>query len=233
MCICCIHLSSLTNMFCIKCGTKNDENVKFCVSCGQKIGTDNTAEANDIVQNNTQPLPTARRSIWKILLKIVLILILVPIIISALTLSYQWYQDLPHPVNQLGSIKLGMKPVEVTLALGKPSQETTDSQNRLRYIYTDYGGSIKYFITFNEATGASQICSEDYLNEVLGLGIYDDEKRVINKLGEPSKVSINKEGLMKLISYSQYNIAFGIKEGDVYIACVSDSEMSFVDEYSN
>lgn len=223
-------------MFCTKCGTKNDDAVKFCVDCGQKINTDNTAgvkdASNEIIRNDAQPVPKkARKSIWKILLKIILILILVPIVISALTLTYQWYQDLPHSVNQLGSIKLGMKPVEVTLALGKPSQETTDYKNRVRYIYTDYGGKTRYLITFNEQTGASQICSEDYSNDVLGLGVYDDERQVTNKLGEPSKVSINEEGLMKLISYSEYNIAFGIKEGDVSLTCVTDSEMSFVDEY--
>lgn len=225
-------------MFCTKCGAKNDDIVKFCVNCGQKINTDNTAGikdiSNEIVQNNTQPLSKKpRKSIWKIIVKIILILILVPIVISAVTLTYQWYQDLPHPVNQLGSIKLGMKPVEVTLALGKPSQETTDYKNRVRYVYTDYGGKTRYLITFNEQTGASQVCSEDYSNDVLGLGVYDDEKQVTNKLGEPSKVSINEEGLMKLISYSQYNIAFGIKEGDVSLTCVTDSEMSFVDEYGN
>ena len=225
-------------MYCTKCGTKNDDGVKFCVQCGQKMDPDNIAgvkdTSNEVVRNNAQPVQKkTRKSIWRIILKVVLILILVPIVISALTLTYQWYQDLPHPVNQLGSIKLGMKPVEVTLALGKPSQETTDYKNRVRYVYTDYGGKTRYLITFNEQTGASQVCSEDYSNDVLGLGVYDDEKQVTNKLGEPSKVSINEEGLMKLISYSQYNIAFGIKEGDVSLTCVTDSEMSFVDEYAN
>ena len=225
-------------MFCTKCGTKNDDGVMFCVNCGQKMNPDTTTnnvnKSNETIENNTQSAPTKRRkSVWKLLLKIVFIIIFIPVVISALTLTYQWYQDLPHPVNQLGSIKLGMKPVDVTLALGKPSQETTDYKNRVRYIYTDYGGKTQYLITFNEQTGASQICSEDYLNDVLGLGVYDDEKQVTNKLGEPSKVSINDEGLVKLISYSQYNIAFGIKEGDVSLTCVTDSEMSFVEEYSN
>lgn len=224
-------------MFCTKCGTKNNDGVKFCINCGQKMNSDTATEnkytSNETAQNDTKSTPTkARKSIWKLLLKIVFIVILIPILIGALTLAYQWYQDLPRPVSQLGPIKLGMKPVDVTLSLGKPTEETTDYKGRERYIYKDYSGTTEYLISFDKDQGVSQVCTEDYYNDVFGLGVYDREKNVTDKLGQPTKTSINKEGLVKLISYRQYNVAFGIKEGSVALTCISSSgEVTFAEEY--
>lgn len=222
-------------MFCTKCGVKNEDVVKFCVSCGEKINTDTATDdkgtINETTQNNTKSTPIkARKSVWKLILKILFIIILIPIVISVLVLSYQWYQDLPRKTDQLGTISIGMKTVDVTLKLGKPDDETTNDAGTLGYTYKDYSG-INYFIAFDENKSVRRICTQNSYSEIMGLGVYDSKDTIIRKLGQPSSVSISSDGTRELISFSQYQVAFEIEKGSVKLACVSTTEMKYVDEY--
>lgn len=169
---------------------------------------------------------------WKLVLKISAVIVLLIVVISAGIWGYYWYQDRPHVASTLGKVSLGMSPVEVTLELGKPTEEIIDEENQKRYLYKDYSG-LRYIIVFDQVDKASLICTEEYYYEIFGLGVYDSEEKIIKKLGEPTNVSINESGTSKFISYSQYKVAFDIEKGDVKTTCVTESgQVTFSNEYT-
>jgi len=210
-------------MFCSNCGAKNKDDAVFCIECGQKVSPTPT-------KTETAPATKKKSGIWRRLLKVVLSFILLIVGISIIGFAYQWYKDLPRPVDTLGKVSLGMKPVDVTLDLGKPTDEGVNDEGWKHYFYKDYS-TLNYFIAFDENDRVRRICSEAFYNDIFGLGVYDSEDRVVNKLGEPSKTSINQDGLSKFISYSKYNIAFSIEKGSVKAVCVTTTELVFTDEY--
>ena len=125
-----------------------------------------------------------------------------------------------------------MSTVEVTLELGKPTEELVDEEGQNRYIYNRFG-DMQYIIIFDQNDQAALICTEEYYHEVFGLGVYDDEEKIVKKLGQPTNVSINEAGTSKFISYSQYKVAFDITKGDVKTTCVTESgEVTFANEYN-
>lgn len=210
-------------MFCSNCGAKNKEDAVFCIECGHKVGSTPT-------KTETTPKTKKKSSIWRRLLKVVLGFILLIVGISVIGFAYQWYKDLPREMDQLGSISLGMKPVDVTLELGKPSDEITNDEGNKGFIYNGYSG-IEYFIAFDENDTVRRICSENSYREVMGLGKYDSEEKIVNKLGKPSNTSVNVEGTRKFISFAKYNVSFEVEQGDVRLVCVTTTEMSYADEY--
>jgi len=171
---------------------------------------------------------------WRLVAKILGVLLLLCLVIWGAVYAYLWHVDRPQPAEKLGEISLGMTPVDVTLALGKPSSETLSARGKNRYIYTDYSGyTTKYVIDFEDGV-VSTACTEDYSNELFGLGVYDSEEDVIKKLGSPSKTSINKEGLIKAISYEKYRVSFLISKGSIDAVCVTDTGgISFAEEYGS
>lgn len=213
-------------MFCSSCGKKNKEDAVFCIECGRKISS--------IQVKTVEPITKKKNlsTIWRRLLKVTLSFLLLIVVLSILDFAYQWYKDLPAPVDTLGKISLGMEPVEVTLSIGKPTREDVDGKNRQRYFYNDYAGDSEYVISFDKTSGVQVICTENYIHSVVGLSVYDSERSIIDKLGDPTKTSINKDGLTKFISYNQYKLAFGIKEGSVAAVCVTGTgEVTFINEY--
>ncbi|MCB9810405.1 zinc-ribbon domain-containing protein [Candidatus Nomurabacteria bacterium] len=210
-------------MFCSNCGAKNKEDAVFCIECGHKVGSTPT-------KSETAPATKKKSSIWRRLLKVVLGFILLIVGISIIGFAYQWYKDLPREMDTLGSISLGMKPVDVTLELGKPNDERINDEGEKGYIYNGYSG-IDYIIVFDENDKVRRICSENSYREVMGLGKYDSEERIVNKLGKPSNTSVNAEGTRKFISYAKYNVTFEIEQGDARLVCVTTTEMSYTDEY--
>lgn len=171
---------------------------------------------------------------WKLVLKVLGGIVLLISLISAGVGGYYWYKNLPHEVSTLGKISLGMSPVEVTLKLGIPTSghEEDETASTKSYLYKGYS-TIQYIILFDENDRAALICSQEYYNEVFGLGVYDDEEKIIKKLGEPTNVSINETGTSKMISYSQYKVAFDIEKGDVKTVCVTDSgKATFNNEFN-
>jgi len=216
-------------MFCTNCGSENNNEVKFCVKCGKEVKT------TDSVTECTETVKVPKKGFKKWLsigIKIVWLIILVPVVISALVYAYQWYEELPREANKLGLIEVGMKPVEVTLELGKPDTENRNSEtNNLYYIYSKYGSDLDYYVVFDDEERVRRICTMDTYKEVMGLGVYDSEEKVLSKYGQPSKVSVNSEGTRKTISFSEYRVAFEVEKNKVRIACVTTTEMTYSDEY--
>lgn len=176
---------------------------------------------------------------WRLVIKVIAVLILLGILIGLGVWGWSVYKDRPQPVDTLGSISLGMTPIDVTLAVGKPTQEILPNEldTSRRYIYEGYGGDLKYTIKFSGSDETpvdvvQVVCTGDYMNEVFGLGKYDSEKDVIKKLGSPSNQSIRADGLAKMISYEKWNVAFEIQQGDVTKTCISSSgKVTYLKEY--
>lgn len=172
---------------------------------------------------------------WKLFGKIVGVLIIIGLLIGAGTYAYYWYDNLPYEATQLGKVSLDMTPVEVTLQLGKPNGDNTNESGVRRFVYMDYG-SVDYFVKFEKDTSGIErvttVCSGDYMNDIFGLGVYDSEKNIIKKLGEPSNTSVNKDGLSKMISYEKWKVAFLIEKGEVKQTCITKSgKVAFAEEY--
>jgi hypothetical protein len=126
-------------------------------------------------------------------------------------------------------ISLGMKKVDVTLIKGKPTEED-EIENGITLRYKDYSSSS--FLSINKIYGVYRICSTDYSDEIFGLGKYDTFDQMVKKLGEPTQKSINSEGTGMMANYTQYNVSYGINAGEIYMACLTSSPMTFIKEYS-
>lgn len=175
---------------------------------------------------------------WCLVLKIIGGLACLGILVSLAIHGWYVYKERPQPIDTLGAISLGMTPLEVTLALGKPSgtNENDMFDSHRRYVYTDYSGTPEYIIKFSEVTNSIEyvesVCSRDYSKTIFGLGKYSSEFEVIKKLGAPVSQSIHKDGLKKMISYPEWKVSFEIEKNDVISTCVSeDGDIKYLEEY--
>lgn len=173
---------------------------------------------------------------WKLVGEIIGGLFALGLLIGAGIYAYYWYENLPYEATQLGKVSLDMTPVEVTLELGKPDQDFIDDNGVKRFLYIDYGSTYDYQIKFEKDNSGTErvvvVCSEDYINDIFGLGVYNPESKIINKLGKPTNISVNKDGLLKFISYSKWKVAFVIEKGDVKATCITKTgKVAFNEEY--
>ena len=174
---------------------------------------------------------------WRLIGKITGVILLLAVLIRLGTWGWYQYQNRPQVVRSVGDVLLGMTPVEVTLAIGKPktSLEGSEEDTDLRYIYLNYSDEVDYYVRFSSESGEYRvviICSSNYSREVLGFNKYDHEGEVIKKLGQPTSISVQEDGLKKMISYKQWKVAFGIEQGDVETVCATESgEVKYIKEY--
>jgi hypothetical protein len=179
----------------------------------------------------------SKKKKWRLAGRVAGVLLLIIIVIGLSVFGWYRYQDRLRPISSLGSISLGMSPIEVSLALGKPSQETQPDNfgGSRTYTYSDYSGEKFIMFSNSENTtvdSVSIICSDNYNDKVFGLGKYSSEKEVLKKLGEPTKQSIRSDGLAKTISYEKWNVSFEIQKGEVGNVCISSSgKVSYKNEY--
>lgn len=182
---------------------------------------------------------TTRQKKWRLVAKIVGGLAILGVILGFAVWAWGSYKDRPQPVDTLGSLSLGMSPLEVTLAAGKPDIESKPDEidGSRRYLYKDYSGDVEYFVRFSDVNENSDervdlICTSNYAHHVFGLSKYSSEKEVTKKLGEPTSQSIRKDGLAKIISYENWKVAFEIEKKSVTEVCVSSSgKVSYREEY--
>src|SRR5680860_1493523 len=109
----------------------------------------------------------SKKKKWRLVGKITSILIAVGVVISLGVWGWNVYKDRPQPLSKLGSVSLGMTPIEVSLALGKPNNTDADdnSDGYRRYLYISYG-TLEYFIRFSNGVSSPErveaVCSSDY-----------------------------------------------------------------------
>lgn len=170
---------------------------------------------------------------WKSVGKVVLGLVLIYVVIGASYWSWNRYQERPIVMSELAGVRLGMTPVEVTLKLGMPKKKEEKSIGTDRYMVFHYTETYVWFKTEGSEMRVYRIlCFGNVRETIAGLSIHSSEDEVISKFGQPTSTSINKAGLEKILSYGQWNAAFGIEKGRVSkIVIFSGGEFSYSEEY--
>ncbi len=147
-------------------------------------------------------------------------------------------------VTELEGLRLELRPVDVTLYAGqpdnfadKPKQSEAWGSLSLRWWYFSSSSNYYYVDFMGENTGSLKvvsICSNrlDALN-IRGFSYleYTREREIIDKLGQPTQVSISKSGLSKILSYIPINVSFTYEKGEMKEVCISKGGMSYTEEY--
>ena len=185
------------------------------------------------------------RKKWKTVGKFFGVLALIGGVIGGGIWSWLKYQDRPYVVEEYEGIKLGMRPVDVTLLKGepddpdeKPKKSETSDRYTLRYIFGETDSDGEYLlIDFSGPTpaemGVGRVCSFGGYSKLLGLGRFSSEKSVLDMLGEPTNVSIQADGLSKIVSFEQWNVSYIISEGKVKNRCMTTAPITYVDEFGD
>lgn len=178
---------------------------------------------------------------WKLIGMITGVVVALLAILVGVWMAYLRYESRPQDVTEVGGIRLGMTPVEVTLAKGEPTSvenqvATEDVEKQVSYLYKTPGeDGYSLVVAFRERASqmrASIICERNGVASILGFGPYSSESAIEAKLGPPGNVSINSAGLAKIISYPKWHAAFELEKGWVREICASSSgTVSFIDQY--
>jgi len=141
----------------------------------------------------------------------------------------------PSVVTELAGVKLGMSPTDVTLALGKPDTVSDPSvkkgKTRIDYVYSSPNVKIIFYGQDKYTTMAAIVCSAESFIELLGFNNYSAEASILQRLGKPSSISVARDALSKIISFSQWKVAFVISKGFVSEKCLTQSGVvTFADE---
>ena len=147
------------------------------------------------------------------------------IVIGGLGLwGYSIYQDRPTPQTEFGSIKLGESMAEVRFKKGEPSKKhgedvwqynsgTGDKLHESTYAVMFKDGNVRWVRYFG---------SKLYSPYLLGFSASSSYDDVIAKLGQPSYVSISKDGLTRMLSFDKYRVVFGFEQARVEVFGVYD-----------
>lgn len=176
---------------------------------------------------------------WKTFFKVFAIFIALGVVVATSIWGYSKYKTRPQVMKSLNGIHLGMSEVDVTLQKGEPDQvseiDPTPEGFRKYLVYKGVSDSYTYANLRGKRDSmlVTDICDQGGYGRVLGFDRYSSENAVLEKLGEPSHVSINDKGIEKLISYPRWNAAFKIERGHIVAVCITSRPyMRFLNEYS-
>jgi len=180
---------------------------------------------------------------WHVARNVIAVIVGLCIVAALGIWGWAMYQARPVVTDELAGIRLGMKPVDVKLLKGAPFNEKEtvpelkDGTASMVWGFSE-GGADKSLLAVHfegptvDSLGVGIVCERNGYSRLFGLGRNSSESDVIGKLGEPSDTSIASDGLEKLISYKQWNVAFGVSKGVVNEVCVSSSgRVVFAKEY--
>lgn len=183
------------------------------------------------------------RKKWKVFGKVLAVLILIGCLIGGGFWGYLEWQDRPYVVDEFESIRLGMRPVDVTILKGKPQDDTNHAEKSekgdyytLSYMFdVDPDADGFLYVAFRGSTAEElavrRVCRKGGYGDLLGFGEYSRETDIVDKLGKPTSVSIRDTGLAKFINYGQWNVAYQIQEGRARVLCMTTAPITFIDEY--
>jgi hypothetical protein len=172
---------------------------------------------------------------WRTVGKVFGSLIVVGVLVVGAIYGYGVYSGGPKPLDGIDGLKLGMSQLDVQLLRGVPADKDEVSKNgetMTGWLYKNNAGEPDYVARFDK-TGLSIICSISKYSIELGISYGDSEDVVIKKLGAPSNISIDKDGLRRLLSFSKYRAGFDFEKGKVVEMCATSSgTVRFTEEYS-
>ncbi len=172
-------------------------------------------------------IATKDRWQWK---KIILWSVAGPIaliaVCSALYYGYEKVSDFPKVQTEYWGIRLGMPKDDVIFMKGKPESSTPDSKSQRETLsYKDNRNHYEIFISTSGRVQAV-LCIPDshYSSAIQGIGYQDTFEKVVNKFGQPSRSSNNKDKSERLHHFSKYNVFFGFAKGVVESIGIDDNE---------
>ena len=170
---------------------------------------------------------------WQPVARTIACLVMVSGLMSLSINGWSKPKDRPQVPSELAGVKLGMTPIEVTLALGPPTTEERpadpDGGNSrraaLRYSYTvpnnnQYALEIVFYEDANDLR-ADIICELGGYSSALGFSKGMGQFAVFRKLGRPERTSISSDRQAKVISYPQWKVAYILKRSKVNGVCIS------------
>lgn len=174
---------------------------------------------------------------WKLIVKILGVLSLIGALLGGAIWGYFVWTNRPQITTEIGGISLGMTPVEVSLKLGEPSRKLGPIEEKERkpggafsslWLYSEQGTHaprmmVRFYGPSAEGLTAGIVCQDDGYDSVVGISRLKSEEDVIERLGEPTHVSINETGTAKHISYEQWNASYEIARGRVSAVCLTSS----------
>src|SRR6056297_3095203 len=87
---------------------------------------------------------------WKLVLKIIGVIIFLSLIIAGGIYAYTYIKNMPTEADSLAGISLGMKEVDVTLLKGTPNDIDINDEGVKMITYQDYSGATEIFITIGQ-----------------------------------------------------------------------------------
>jgi hypothetical protein len=109
----------------------------------------------------------------------------------------------------------------------------TGSDMRWLFDDGDYTDAFT-LVVFDETDAAmrvSIVCRHNGYETLFGLSRGRSDHDVVEKLGNPTTVSIRADGAAKLISYEHWNAAFEVEKGEVTALCVANRAVRFAQEF--
>lgn len=180
------------------------------------------------------------RKKWKLVAKIAGGIVALCAAVSGGFYAWDYVANLPPApsvVTELAGVKLGMSPIDVTLALGKPDTagepSVSGEETRINYIYThsyepNYYLQVQFYGPDKFTTKAAIVCSRHV--KLLGFDLSSSEESVIQRLGEPDHTSISSDGVNKYINYYKWNVSYRIFKRYVAEMCIGMSGVVFAEE---
>jgi hypothetical protein len=143
-------------------------------------------------------------------------------------------------IGEMGGVRLGMSPTDVTLALGKPAasskiENDTSGHTHLTYVYTkahneEYALNITFYGAAQGGMRAVVVCEQGGFSNLLGFDKFSREQDILRVLGAPNYSSVRGDGLEKAISYSAWNASFKIARGTVVALCIHQGQFIQYDQ---
>lgn len=192
-------------------------------------------------------LVTSRKK-WKLVGKVFAVLVLIGAVIGGGIWGWASYRSRPVVVQELYGVRIGMTPLEIKLTKGKPhivfpdalTEPTEEQMQSLPWWVIKENPDSRDYLTVGFAKGGEsdfyvdEICQRNSILHVLGFAEGDSESEVIDRLGEPSYISISADGLSKYISYERWKVTYEIEKGEVSAICISESgRLAYDPEYGD
>ena len=167
---------------------------------------------------------------WGTFITFLTVLVVLSTVVGMGAWLYNKYETRPQVMSSLNGINLGMSEVDVTLKKGDPDdtsdRELSENEHSRWLLYLGYGVAYTYAYLRGpkDSMVVVDVCDVGGYGSALGLSSSSSEEEIIEKLGQPSSISLNEDGTAKLISYPQWNAAFEIERGGVNKVCVTSRE---------
>ncbi|MCD6682096.1 MAG: hypothetical protein LT102_15875 [Burkholderiaceae bacterium] len=138
--------------------------------------------------------------------------------------GYNAWEDRIRPIDEIGSIRLGMTRGDVLFFKGKPAEEVEGD-----WVYREESGSIAYRVSFTEEKVDSVLALGEsvYLPRFYGISFFSGTRDLELRLGPPDFVATSADGLSRMLHYRSLNLTFGYKKDRLEVVGIRTGGRTF------